>query len=106
MVELVCLEVQKAFDSVCRLVLIRELKPKELEVSLLKWINSSLLQRKLYKINSAISKVCTKDGVPQGSVKFPILLLIYVSRSILKTKAQISQFADSFALNYKLGSNK
>ena len=102
MVGLVCLDVEKAFDAVWRLGLIHKLNSIELKILIIKWINSFLSQRNVYvKINTSVSaSFCPTAGVPQGSVIAPILFLIYVSR-LPKMKAQISQFADDFALYYR-----
>ena len=102
MVGLVCLDVEKAFDAVWRLGLIHKLNSIELKIPIIKWINSFLSQRNVYvKINTSVSACfCPTAGVSQGSVIAPILFLIYVSR-LPKMKAQISQFADDFALYYR-----
>ena len=50
--------------------------------------------------NSKSSTFSTLAGVPQGSVIAPILFLVFVS-GIPEIPAQISQFADNFALYYR-----
>ena len=102
MVGLVCFDVEKAFDAVWRLGLIHKLNSIELKIPIIMWINSFLSQRNVYvKINTTVSaSFCPTAGVPQGSVIAPILFLIYVSR-LPKLNAQISQFADNFALYYR-----
>ena len=69
---------------------------------LIKWVNSFLSQRNIFvKINNSKSnRFSTLDGVPQGSVIAPIFFLVYVS-GIPEIPAQISQFADDFALYYR-----
>ena len=69
---------------------------------LIKWVNSFLSQRSIFlKINNSKSSTfSTLAGVPQGSVIAPILFLVYVS-GIPEIPAQISQFADDFALYYR-----
>ena len=65
-------------------------------------MNSFLSQRnydvKIKKTRS--EKFSPTTGIPQGSVVAPILFLIYVS-NIPETPAEISQFADDFALFYR-----
>ena len=102
MVGLVCLDVEKPFDAVWRLGLIHKLNSIELNIPIIKWINSILSQRNVYvKINSTDSaSFCLTSGVPQGSVIAPILFYIYVT-GLPKMKALISQFADDFALYYR-----
>ena len=81
MVGLVCLDVEKAFYAVWRLGLIHKLYSIELEIPIIKWINSFLSQRNVFlKTNSTVgSSFCPTTGVPQGSVIAPIPFLIYVS---------------------------
>ena len=102
MVGLACLDVEKAFDAAWRLGLIHKLHSIELKIPIIKWINSFLSQRNLYvKINSTVRSIfCLTAGVPQGSAINSILFLIYVSQ-LPELKAQISQFADNFALYYR-----
>ena len=102
MVGLVSLDVEKAFDAVWCLGLIHKLHSIELKIPICKWINSFLSQRNVYvKRNSTVSSIfCPTAGLPQGSVIAPILFLIYVSQ-LPELKAQVSQFADDFALYYR-----
>ena len=102
MVGLVCLDVDKAFDAVWRLGLIHKLHSIELKIPIIKWISSFLSQRNVYvKIKSTVSSsFYPTTGVPQGSVIAPILFLLHVSQ-LPELKAQISQFADDFALYYR-----
>ena len=102
MLDLVCLDVEKSFDAVWRLGLIHNLNSIELKIPIIKWINSFLSQRNVYvKINTNVSaSFCPTTGVLQGSVIAPIFFSICVNR-LSNMKAQISQFADDFALYYK-----
>ena len=70
-------------------------------------MNSFRSQRNVYvKIeNTRSEKFSPTAGVLQGSVVAPILFLIYVS-SIPETPAEISQFADDFALFYRSKSSQ
>ena len=108
MVGFVCLDVEKAFDAVWRLGLVHKLNSIGLNNSVIRWINSFLSQRNVFvkKINSSVTdSFRLTAGIPQGSVIAPILFLIYVSH-LPQLKAQISQFADDFALYYRLRSPK
>ena len=107
MVRFVCLDIERAFDAVWRLGLQNKLLQIGVHKPLIKWVNSFLFQRSIFvKINiSKISSFSTLAGVPQGSVIVPILFLVYVS-GIPEIPAQISQFADNFALYYRSRSCK
>ena len=107
MVGFVCLDVEKAFDAVWRLGFEHKLNSIGLKNSVIRWINSFLSQRNVFvKIKSTVSDSFSPTaGVPQGSVIAPILFLIYVS-GLPQIKAQISQFADNFALYYRSRSPK
>ena len=107
MVGLVCLDVEKAFDAVWRLGLIDKLTKIGIQTKIIKWVNSFLSQRNVYvKIkNMRSEKFSPTAGVPQGSVVAPILFLIYVSNTP-ETPAEISQFADDFAMFYRSKSSQ
>ena len=102
MVGFVCLDIEKAFHAVWRLGLQNKLLQIGVHKPLIKWVNSFLSQRSIFvKINNSKSSTfLTLAGVPQGSVIAPILFLVYVS-GIPEIPAQISQFADDFALYYR-----
>ena len=102
MVELVCLDVEKALDGVWRLGLIDKFIKIRKQKKIIKWENSFLSQRNVYiKINNTKSnKFSPTVGVPQGSIVAPILFLIFVSK-IPETPAETYQFADDFALFYR-----
>ena len=105
MVGFVCLDFEKVFDAVCRLGLQNKLLQIGVHKPLIKWFNSFLSQRSIFvKVNNSKSSTfSTLAGVPQGNVIAPILLLVYVS-GIPEIPAKNSQFADDFALYYKLRS--
>ena len=104
---LVCLDVEKVFDAVCRLGLIDKLNKIRIQTKVIKWLNSFLSHRNLYvEINNTRSETFSPTtGFPQGSFVAPILLLIHVS-IIPETPAEISQFADDFALFYRSKSSQ
>ena len=107
MVGLVCLNIETAFDAVCRIVLIDKLNKISLQKKIIKWVNSFLSQRNIYvKIkNPRSTKFSPTAGVPQGTVVAPMLFLIFVSNNT-DTPAEISQFAYDFALYYRSNSSQ
>ena len=104
MVGFVCLDIclPTPFDAVWRLGLQNKLLQIGVHKPLIKWFNSFLSQGSIFvKINNSKSSTfSTLAGVPKGSVIAPILFLVYVS-GIPEIPAQISQFADDFALYYR-----
>ena len=102
MVGFVCLDIEKAFDAVWGLGHQNKLVQIGVHKPLIKWVNSFLSQRSIFvKINNSKSSTfSTLAGVPQGSVIAPLLFLVYVN-GIPEIIAQISQFADDFALYYR-----
>ena len=102
MVGLVSLDVEKTFDAVRRLGLINKLNKIRIQKKIIKWVIFVLSQRNFYvKIKNTRSKTFSPTAeVPRGSVVAPILSLIYVS-NIPDNPAEISQFADDFALFYR-----
>lgn len=99
---LVCLDVEKAFDSVWRCGLILRMKQLKIDNRIIFWVSSFLTQRNItVRVNAMYSaSFDTIAGVPQGSVIAPILFLIYVSRPPI-TETKLSQFADDFGLYYR-----
>ena len=99
--------VRNAFDAVWRLELIDKFNKIRIQTKIIKWVNFFRSQINVYvKINNTrIETFSPTAGVPQGSVVAPILFLIYVSK-IPETPAEISQFADDFALLYRSKSSQ
>ena len=102
MVGFVCLDIEKAFDTVWRLGLQNKLLQIGVHKPLIYWVNFFLSQRSIFvKINNSKSSTfSTLAGVMQGSIIPPILFLVYVSGNP-EIPAQISQFADDFALYFR-----
>lgn len=77
----VFLDLRKAFDTVNHTVLLSKLACFQLAPSVLKWIESYLLNRaQCVKINDKASslKACSM-GVPQGSILGPLLFSTYIN---------------------------
>ena len=79
---LLCLDFQKAFDSVWLKGLIVKLHTLKINGSILKLIDSFLFNRKVKLIinkSHGNARPCHEFGVPQGSVLSPLLFIIYIS---------------------------
>ena len=102
MVGLVCRSIENSFDAVWRLMLIDKLsKNQKKQKKIIRWANLFLSQGNVYVIikKTRSEKISPTAGVPQGIVVTPALFLICFS-NIPRTLAEISQFADYFALFY------
>ena len=79
---LLCLDFEKAFDSVWHKGLIFKLYGWNIRGQLLQLIRSFLFTRKVKLIINGTScpvRLCGEYGVPQGSVLSPLLFILYVS---------------------------
>ena len=79
---LLCLDFQKAFDSVWLRGLVVKLHRLGIKGSILNVINSFLFNRKVKLIinkKRGSPRACGNYGVPQGSVISPLLFIIFIS---------------------------
>ena len=80
-VEMILLDIQKAFDTVNHSILLTKLKAIGLSRSAVNWFSSYLSDRlQLVDVCGVFfSEAKIENGVPQGSILGPLLFLIYVN---------------------------
>ena len=111
---LLCLDFQKAFDSVWLKGLIVKLYTLNIKGNILKVINSFLFSRKVRLIINKChgsTRKCGNYGVPQGSVLSPLLFIIFIADMFKESKgsqacrelASVYKYADdgSIAISHK-----
>ncbi len=104
-VDIIYMDLQKAFDTVPHKRLLEKLKSYGIGGNILKWIESFLMGRQQQVIvnKTSSSKENMISGVPQGSVLGPILFVLYVNDLPHYVTSQIKIFADDTKIFRKIG---
>lgn len=102
----VFLDLQRAFETIDRHLLIKKLYSIGLRGTVLQWFNNYLQDRQQrVKINGVCSGDIHNDyGVTQGSVLGPLLFVLYINDIVRVVDASIHLFADD-TLVYVSGKN-
>ena len=107
-IDVIYLDVAKAFDSVSHEKLLRKLDYYGIRAKWHCWIKSFLSQRtQKVKVENDLSNVApVSSGVPQGSVLGPVLFILYINDLVnVIQNSNIRLYADDGKIFFKVGSD-
>ena len=108
-IDVVYVDLAKAFDSVCHSKLIYKLRKLGFGGNLLHWLKIFLTDRKHYvKVDDTISsESCVESGIPQGTILGPLLFNLYIDEvSNQVENSEIQLYADDAKVYGKVNSEQ
>jgi hypothetical protein len=99
-INMVFLDVSKAFDKVWHKGLLLKLKSNGIAGDLYHWLESYLADRKIRVVINGQSAEWAKTnaGVPQGSILGPLLFLVFINDVVDDIESDVNLFADDTSL--------